>query len=237
MRAVSWRSFAGWALRTVFRFQSSGFTVTCGVYAVRGDHQQGILLTVRLCRERGIHRDQKGIGTETFDQHFAKRTTTARLSDCWAVDRRALCWSLRQRRNWRDPARSDRQRSRLLRRFCHGDDAAVVLMKCIRGRRYKVSAANLLPGDTVLFHRGAVFRGTLAAGKQLFPQQRQCQSQPAFRCAYGSGAKLVFLLPKRLTCRAIGSKRRGATSGVRSKLSARHRQHSVCKRKRRDRRI
>ncbi|HNF99820.1 MAG TPA: hypothetical protein PK493_21160, partial [Pseudomonadota bacterium] len=33
---------------------------------------KGILLTVRLCRERGDHRDQKESEWKRLDQHFAK---------------------------------------------------------------------------------------------------------------------------------------------------------------------
>ena len=71
-RGVRWRSFAGWAPRTaLFDSNPAGSPSHVAFAAVRGDHQQGILLTVRLCRDTGDHLTKR-IGTETFDQHFAK---------------------------------------------------------------------------------------------------------------------------------------------------------------------
>lgn len=62
----------------------------------------------------------------------------------------------------------------------------------------KVSAANLLPGDTVLFHRGAVFRGTLAAGENSYSHNNGSAKASLRFGAYGSGAKPVFLASEAL---------------------------------------
>lgn len=62
----------------------------------------------------------------------------------------------------------------------------------------KVSAASLLPGDTVLFRRGSVFRGTLAAGENSYAHSNGGTQASLRFGAYGTGAKPVLVASEAL---------------------------------------